>query len=279
LPAEISIYVLLILAAILFTVSFVQGAIGFAAGMLGIPLMMMGAGLSLPQAVAVAIVTSGMQNILGGLQLRKDIVWRDVWRPMLIRLVALPLGVFAQAAATKLDPGTVKQMVGVVLLVVLLVQWAVRVEPREHLHVAWEFAAFLCAGFMVGFCGMGGPPMVLWIMAHNWSNRRTRAFMFVVFFSSLIPQALLMVMSEGTSILYYLVSGLLALPFVLLGTFLGVRIGDRISRPRMRMIIYAVLITVAVSAVTWPFISGPSHNPAKNKPVQNQPGESAAVDT
>jgi len=257
LPPDFTIIVVLVLAAILFAVSFVQGAIGFAAGMLGIPLMMFGAGLSLPQAVAVAIVTSGAQNIVGGYQLRRDIVWRDAWRPMLIRLVALPFGVWAQHAATMLDPGAVKQMVGVVLIVVLIVQRMLKVEPRENLHVMWEFVAFLCAGFMVGFCGMGGPPMVLWIMAHTWSNRRTRAFMFVVFFSSLIPQASLMVYFHGAQILTYLAGALLALPVVWLGTVVGVRVGDRISRPHMRMIIYTVLVTIAVSAVTWPMLSGP----------------------
>ncbi len=273
-PAEIPIFVLLTLAAILFFISFVQGAIGFAAGMLGIPLMMLAAGLSMSQAVAIAIVTSGMQNIMGGIQLRKSVVWQDVWRPMLIRLVALPLGVWSQVLVQgQFSESTVKQMVGAILLLVLLVQYAMKIKPREQLHVAWEFIAFLTAGFMVGFCGMGGPPMVLWIMAHTWSNRRTRGFMFVVFFSSLIPQAVLMVLfqpaSEEIPILYFLAGGLLAMPVVLLGTFIGVRVGDKISRPMLRVIIYIVLISVAVSAVVWPIINGDGEKPEeKNAAVR-----------
>ena len=35
--------------------------------------------------------------------------------------------------------------------------------------------------FLLGLCGMGGPVMVLWVLAHDWPMNKARAFLFFLF--------------------------------------------------------------------------------------------------
>ena len=37
--------------------------------------------------------------------------------------------------------------------------------------------AGMASGYMAGAFGMGGPPLVLWTMAHDWPAKKSRAFL------------------------------------------------------------------------------------------------------
>ena len=52
-------------------------------------------GISLPEAVAISLVASAVQNCTAAWQLRREIDYRGALRPMLIRFATLPLGVLA----------------------------------------------------------------------------------------------------------------------------------------------------------------------------------------
>ena len=53
----------LLVSLILFASSVVQGAVGFASGLFGIPLLML-TGISLPDAVAISLVAAAVQNCM-----------------------------------------------------------------------------------------------------------------------------------------------------------------------------------------------------------------------
>ena len=46
---------------------------------------------------------------------------------------------------------------------------------------------FTGSGVLAGLCGMGGPPLVLWAMAHDWPTQRIRGFLFAPGASAIIP--------------------------------------------------------------------------------------------
>src|SRR5258705_4900215 len=79
---------------ILFASSVVQGAVGFAAGLFGIPLLMI-SGVSFPDAVAISLVAAAPQNIIPAWQHPRQIDFRRALRPILIRLALLTLGLIA----------------------------------------------------------------------------------------------------------------------------------------------------------------------------------------
>ncbi|QDU92943.1 sulfite exporter TauE/SafE family protein [Lignipirellula cremea] len=256
-------------AAILFVASFVQGSIGFAAGLIAIPALAQ-IGLSMPEAIAANLIASGLQNIAGLVELRKDIDWGIALRPALIRIATIPLGMAALVWLASIDKTDAQQVLGVIILAALILQLTARVKPQEHLHFGWEVLAFSAGGFFVGFCGMGGPPMMLWVMAHNWSTQKSRAFMFSMFITSIVPQALMMLwwfgLSVGTAMLFALFSA----PVCYLGSYLGVKAGDIVSRKVMRNLVYATLTVVAVKALVMPLWSSrPTPQAVESVPAEH----------
>jgi uncharacterized protein len=238
---------------VLFASSVVQGAVGFAAGLFGIPLLVL-AGVSFPDAVAITLVAAAPQNIIPAWQLRREIDFRRALRPTIIRFAFLPLGVFALYLIGHENKDAASQLVGVIVLAIVIVQRAWRVHPQPHLHPAWEWLAFSLGGFLLGLCGMGGPPMVLWVLAHDWSMNRGRAFLFFIFATGLIPQALLLWLFFGESMLKAMLLGALALPPVLVGLWCGLYLSRMVPDQMLRRVSVALLVLVAASAIIMPYL-------------------------
>ena len=70
--------------------SLVQGTIGFALGMIAVPLLVE-AGFSLSQAVALTTLTIGIQVMFGAWQLRAHIPWDDVKPAAIVRFLTVAL--------------------------------------------------------------------------------------------------------------------------------------------------------------------------------------------
>ena len=238
--------------------SALQGAVGFAAGLFGIPLLMMVAGMKLEAAIMTMLLASFLQNLGGLYHLRKDFSYRDAQAPMLIRLAALPLGLLALHYATSLPQDYVKAVIGVVILVLVILQGVVGRSTLEHrdqpLHWGWTPVAFGASGFLVGFCGMGGPPMVLWVMAQPWSGKQSRAFLFFLFTSSLPLHCLYLWWKYGDGMHIAALMALLSVPWIIAGTWIGLWIGSHLRKSRLRVVAYAILIITAAVAMYSPFM-------------------------
>ncbi|MCI0362017.1 MAG: sulfite exporter TauE/SafE family protein [Planctomycetaceae bacterium] len=244
---------LLLVAAILLASSVLQGAVGFASGLFGIPLLML-TGVSLPEAVAISLVAAAVQNCTAAWQLRHEIDYRGALRPMLIRFATMPLGVWALVWIGEERKDEASQLVGLIVLSILVIQWSLRVPPQPKLHAAWEWLAFGLGGFLLGLCGMGGPPMVLWTMAHDWPMVRARAFLYYIFATGLPLQALLLWAAFGGSVLWAMGLGLALAPVLLLGTHWGLALGRRMPERLSRVIATVVLLAIAASAIALPWL-------------------------
>jgi uncharacterized membrane protein YfcA len=209
----------------------------------------------LPDAVAISIVASAVQNLVAAWQLRRDIDYRLAVRPSLIRLATLPLGAWVLSLLGPESKDLASQVVGVVVLAIVGVQAALRVQPRERLHAIWEWTAFSLGGFLLGLCGMGGPPMVLWVMAHNWPMNRARAFLYFLFVTGMPPQALLMWLIFGNAILGAMLLGLTTLPALLAGLYLGLWLSRLMSDRVLRGLSWVVLVLIAVCAIVMPYLT------------------------
>lgn len=249
----ISLSQLAALWAIVGLSSVVQGTIGFASGMLALPILLF-AGWSLPEAIAINLVAGVAQNLYGTYVLRRAVLWPDWLRPNLVRLAALPVGVWALTYADRLDPAIVRQLLGTIILAIVTAYWVWRVQPRERLHVGWEFLTMGTSGFFAGFCGVGGPQMVLWLSAQLWPPKRTRAFLHFAFSLTLLPQALLLIWKFEERAVTALQLGLLSLPAAIAGVMLGMLVGNRLPRELLRRLMLGVLALVATSAIVMPLL-------------------------
>ena len=236
--------------------SVVQGAVGFASGLLGVPLLVL-YGLSLPEAATVNLVATSVQNVTGAWRLRSHLEPRELVLPVVVRWLAIPFGTYlAWIADHHLEPAQAKQLIGAVLLVMVLVIWTCRITPRDNIRAQWQVLAFSVSGFMLGFATIGGPAMVLYVNSLTWSVAKTRGFLFFCSATGLPVAALLFWAQHGEKIVPAAISTLVVMPGILAGLWLGLCVGHHLPKRLFRQIAFGLITLIAVSAIVSPMWVG-----------------------
>ncbi|NOY40267.1 MAG: sulfite exporter TauE/SafE family protein [Planctomycetes bacterium] len=233
----------------------IQGAVGFASGMLGVPLLIL-SGFSLPEAATINLVSSGVQNIIGAWKLRSHLEPRELVFPVVLRWLAIPVGTYvAWLTDQHLSSAQSKQLIGMVLLVVVLLLWVCRVTPREHLNAFWQTLVFSTSGFMLGFATMGGSPMAIYVNSLTWPVAKSRAFLFACSAAGLPIAVVFFSWQYGSRIIPAAVAALIVMPGILAGLWLGLHLGHRLPKPLFRKITFALIVAIAAIAIMAPFFS------------------------
>jgi len=248
-----SIEAFIVSALILFGASLIQAMIGFAFNLIAIPLLIW-SGFTLAESVAMTSIPIFVQLSLNSWKLRDAIVWKDLPLPVVTRFMTLPIGVALLYAINSMDTDTIKQLVGVILLGIILVQLFVRFKPRESFHRFWDILTFGISGVMLGMIGMGGPPVVVWLMAHNWEPKRTRAFVSFLFLIAAPVQIVLLYWKLGDQVGHAFGWGMMMLPVVIIATLIGIRIGNTFDRARLKKAVMFFLFLTAVVSIVSPYL-------------------------
>ena len=239
---------LILAGIIMFCGSIVQGTIGFALAMISIPLLAE-AGFSLTQAVALATVATGIQEIFGVYHLRKHIPWGEVKWAASIRLVAVAVGVMLLRSSESLDSELVKQLVGVVILLGVLIRTVGGRRAKGEWPKPVTIAAFSISGILAGSIGTGGSPIVLWVTSHDFPAKQARAFTMTLLLINAPIQILLMLLLTQTLTSDVFLVALSLTPVIYVGSEIGVRIGDRFSKPTLNKVELFVLVLVSLIAI------------------------------
>lgn len=232
--------------------SFVQGTVGFAYALFVLPILIW-LGIPLSHAVAFITVSVLVQVSLGTYRLRGHVKWREVLWGTLLRYLTFPIGMSLLVLVNTLETDRIKQALGGILLITIAAQLVWRIQPRDELHPGWRLLAFSLSGLMHGMAAIGGPPAVLWALAHRWTTQETRSFLFALFLLGVPIQVLLLYLNFGTEILFAMLNGLLFSPLVVVGSMLGIRTGNLISKSVLRRISFAVLSIIALASLVAPF--------------------------
>jgi len=211
-------------------------------------------GMPLANAIAIVMSASFIQSAWASYHLRSDIKLPVTLPFVIIRNLVMPIGVLILRYINKLDQSTTAQLIGIVLLIIVVILWMWKVQPVDHIHVGWGIGTSLSSGLMAGMFGMGGPPLVLWVMAHNWTNRQTRAFLlFNVMATSPLQLGVLWLMI-GSSIGNAILWGLAFSPVVLIGAQIGLWCGQAISRTWLQKVAYSLLVLLACCSILVPLV-------------------------
>jgi uncharacterized membrane protein YfcA len=151
---------------------------------------------------------------------------------------------------------TLRQIVGGVVLAVTISIILFRPTPRHRVHPAWAAIAFPLSGFLQGIVGMGGPPMVFWVQAHDWGTRQMRAFMFAMYLMSIAPAIAVLYAFFGNRVVEPAVVASLALPLLLFSTALGLRLGTWLGRHRLRKVTLTLLVVIGLAGLASPWMTG-----------------------
>jgi uncharacterized membrane protein YfcA len=230
----------------------IQSSSGFGFGLFAIPILLF-FGFDLASTVAMVIIGSAIQKLMAVKYLKDDLDWKEMAPFFIIGLLALPLGIYGMFKVSFMDQSVIKQVIGGVVLVLLVLRWKGTIKSRELVPKIWGYIAGFFAGLLNGFANIGGPPLVLWTLAHQWSNQKMRGTI-IAFSLIYVPfQLSLMLVAFGPVILNPMLKAVLVSPTVLFGTWVGLKIGERISKDHLRIYMQVLLFFIAISSIAKPF--------------------------
>ncbi len=244
---------LTILAVVLSIGILIQASSGFAAGLLAIPVLLLSGYFSIPEAQAAILVSTTPQNFFGVWSFRKEIRPSDLVVPASLRLLGLPVGALTLFYVEAFPREIVHQVVGIGVVMTAVAMIVVRPTPQASISQVYTVPVFFLSGLLQGLVGMGGPPMVFWTQAHDWSTQRSRGFLFSMYLISLFPAFLTLYLVFGTRIVPPMLTTVVLVPWLLVVTWLGLRIGTRLGRERLRYFTLGLLILLGLVAVLSPF--------------------------
>ncbi|MBT5884239.1 MAG: sulfite exporter TauE/SafE family protein [Planctomycetaceae bacterium] len=261
----------IVFAGVFFCSCFLQGVIGFGAGAFGIPILFLFVGFPLDTTIAAITIASMTQSGLGAWKLQRSIKWRSTLRPGLVRILFILPGVLLlqwlmagdDSSVTKVVAESmaderkqmIQQMLGVILILIVVCKRYIRIDEQKELATKWEFIAFSISGVMLGFVGMGGPAVAIWVMFQPWTAKQSRGFLFAMLFYGMIPLALILAWRFGASSIDGLILGALGLPIVFIGTAVGIRIGNRLDRKKLKSYALLALFLIGLSALLRPLFT------------------------
>ena len=231
-----------------------QGAVGFGYALYATPLLVW-IGVPLQNTITLVATCAMIQAALGAHKLRASVPWQLVFTGAVIRLATFFVGLYILKRLVAASTDQIRMTVGLILCLLVILQLLWRPRPVEVMHPAWGGLAFIASGLLTGVCGMGGPPLVLWSMAHNWTTNKTRGFLFAVFAITIPVQTFFMYLTFGTHILWSAAVGIAYIPLVYLGSSIGMPIGNRLSKETLRLIAYAILLVIGFSAAVPPLLA------------------------
>lgn len=250
---DTTLLILAIVAVLIAAV--VQASIGFGAGMIILPILIWG-GLDIGEILALMSGAVTAQLTVKLWHYRKEIPWRLVlWPVGVARLIGYVPGFALLWVLAGASTDVVKQAVGAMILLALALQLGLRVKPREHLAQGWAWLAGFTGGVTAGAVGMGGPPLVLWVVAHDWPNKQARLFLWASFwFVMPIQIVVLVLMFEPLEQLKMTGIGVLTLPIAMLGTAAGLWLGHRLPKRQLRWAMIALLVILGVTSLVGPVL-------------------------
>ena len=241
-------------AVILFLASLIQGAVGFAFGLFALTFLTL-LGIDLTVTVPLLLTAGLAQLLVGVFKLLAHIQYEPLIKGTIIRHITLPLGIMTLGyLSSTIEKSMIEQLVGVLILAIVVIQIVVRPSPKEKLHPLFSFLAFSASGYCAGLIAVGGPPIVLWVMAHKWSNPQIRSFLFASFLASAPINAVVLYLVLGESIFSPMLYGLAFSPLIALGSHLGVKLGHAFSPEKLRTIAFFILALSSASSIGAPLL-------------------------
>ncbi len=237
--------------AILLFCAFVQSAVGFAFSLFSTSLLLL-AGLALPETVMLSTLASTLQRLLMTSRLWRHVDWHVTLPLSGVCLVTLPIGILLLRFCARQNIGEVKMGMGVLVLAVLALQTAWRVRPRQVLNRSWGVLAAAASGVLTGLANIGGPPLLLWVHAHDWPNEKTRVTPMAIT-TILVPvQVALILTAFGWQVFPSAVQAVTLVPAVVIGTWGGIAAGGRLSKPRLRAVAFSLLALICLVSIVGP---------------------------
>ena len=234
----------------------IQCVVGFGLALFAVPLLIL-ANIPLLQAVFLVLCVSFVTALLGVSRLRANFDLRLSGLASIYRAIGMIPGFGLAVLLSQSSPAHVKASIGFAIGLGVLAQAkklsvysqpsqrsAEPVEPSRR-AAPW---AFLSSGLLMGWLGMGGPPLVFWLLTGRQDPKKSRVFLYGVYLLTIPFQIVLMSWHSpsllATSLPYLAVS----VPCCLLVSAVTLRLGDKLDVNRLQWLSLGLLTLLAMKA-------------------------------
>lgn len=222
-------------ALVMAAASLVMGLAGFGIALVAMAFLP----YFMPPATAIAVLTiyTIVFVIAIFVPVRRHLTPRGVAYLLAGTVLGTPLGVWILVAVSG---STLNRIIGAVLVVVVLLEWAGR-YPERLTGRWWGLGAGFAAGVTGGAVGMPGPPVVVYSTMQGWSPQTIKANLQVFFF---VNQAVILAGYWRAGLLtpdVWRLSVSFALPAAA-GTVVGILLFKHVDHASFRRVVFAVLL-------------------------------------
>lgn len=231
--------VVFIASIVIFGASLVQGATSFGFSLIALPLL----GIFYPLKVIVpALVTlSLLLNLVVLLRLKKMPHIRQLMLLTCVAIITIPLGV---ELLLFVDEVILKKAVGVLLILIAVMMLRGYTVPLKNKHVTYIVTGVL-SGILNGSVSLSGPPVIVLMANEQQDKNQFRANLSFIFFILNIF-TIMMYMKDGLYQSPDLQDLLKLFPVMIIGTFVGIYLGNVIGDSKFKKIVLYLLIIMGI---------------------------------
>lgn len=242
---DLSLASLTIAVAALALGGFAKGVLGVGLPMVAIPIL----STFMPIREVVAIIyfpmlaTNLWQAFDGGYM---GAAVRRFWPMMIVMLATIGLGALS---LVRLETGPISILLGCAVALFALTSL---INPRFTVTPRWELPASLAAGAIGGFFGglalIGGPPIIMLMVALHLKKDEFIGAMALFYVAMLIPSGFILA-GLGVIEMRHVLPGLATVVPVMAGLALGQWLRGRIDQERFRKILLASMVVIGLNLI------------------------------
>ena len=227
---------------IIFLSSIIQGITSFGFSLVAVPLL----GMLLPLKVVVPMLVlySLVLNIIILYHIRSHANLKQIIILVIAGIIGTPFGAHILKVV---DENILKVVIGVIVTISAFINlYGIKIKIKNE-KLSYIPVGFV-SGLMNGSASLGGPPLVLFLTNQGVEKQRFRANLtsyFLILNIFTIPTYFL-----GGQITPNVVSyTLYALPALIIGAFLGVRLGNKVDEALFRKLTLGLIIVTGILSV------------------------------
>lgn len=239
-----SIKIIFLIGCIFSVASMVHGVCGFGFGLLSVGLLTIIIGPTI--AVPIVGVASLANCLYLGWLLRREIMYREILLLTLLSLVFIPVGTLFLAGC---DSRMVSMTLGIVIIFIVLLSLINRKYLRLFALPWFKWFAAISSGILSGAFNIPGPPFILYAYNCGWSVKKAIANLQFIF-SVMAVVTIISLMLAGLLKVQTIVLGILYMPLIMVFTFAGARVSNRLSPGGIGVAINFVFILVGIILIT-----------------------------
>lgn len=219
-----------------------QSMAGFGLALIMMPVLsvLLGVEAAAPLVAVIALIAEGFLLIY----FRHALNFQAVWRLSLGTIIGVPIGVWG---LKQIDGRILLTILGMLLILYglyALLQFRLPALPQT----IWAYLFGLASGLLGGAYNTSGPPYIIYGNCRGWDQAQFKSNLQAVFVIN-VTMAIVSHGLSGNFTPFVWQNILFALPAIILGLWLGLRLDKRINPQTFRQIVLVLLIVLGLRLI------------------------------